>query len=107
MQIDHLCRNRRCVNPDHLEVVTAQMNTLRGETLAAANAAKTQCDHGHEFTEENTYAYRGHRHCRECRRMGNRKRHSERMAWQREYRRRSRLMAGGGTTAGAQTVSTV
>ena len=43
MQVDHLCRVRACVNPDHLEVVTPQVNVLRGETVVAANAVKTHC----------------------------------------------------------------
>lgn len=47
LQLDHLCRNRRCVNPEHLEPVTGRINTLRGETLPAMNAAKTECIHGH------------------------------------------------------------
>lgn len=65
--IDHLCRNHSCVNPDHLEPVPHGVNLLRGNTLNATNAAKTHCDHGHEFTPENTYrAPNGTRHCRAC-----------------------------------------
>lgn len=48
--IDHLCRNRRCVNPDHLEAVTGRENTLRGESHAAINARKMACKRGHPFT---------------------------------------------------------
>ena len=66
LQIDHLCRVTLCVNPEHLEPVTAQENQLRGATLAAANAAKTECPDGHPYNQENTWLYRGHRHCREC-----------------------------------------
>lgn len=54
LQFDHLCRVRRCANPEHLEPVTPQVNQLRGETLAAQNAAKTHCKRGHPFTPENT-----------------------------------------------------
>ena len=49
LQIDHLCRNRACVNPQHLEVVTIKQNLLRGNTRAASNASKTHCLNGHEF----------------------------------------------------------
>ena len=47
LQLDHLCRVRCCINPDHLEVVTSQQNTLRGKSPAALNAKKTHCPHGH------------------------------------------------------------
>lgn len=64
--IDHLCRNRGCVNPDHLEAVTNRENTLRGEGLAAENARKTHCPQGHPYDEENTLTVGRKRHCREC-----------------------------------------
>lgn len=64
--LDHLCRNRRCVNPLHLEVVTFRENVLRGEGKTAANARKTACVNGHEFTPENTYQEKRGRSCRAC-----------------------------------------
>lgn len=65
--LDHLCRNRRCCNPSHLEPVTPRVNNLRGEGLAAICAAKTHCKNGHEYTPENTYWEKGKkRKCRIC-----------------------------------------
>lgn len=66
MHVDHLCRNKGCVNPDHLEVVTPRINTLRGGGPTAVNATKTHCKRGHEFTPENTYIIRDGRSCRAC-----------------------------------------
>jgi hypothetical protein len=69
-ELDHLCRVRRCVNPDHLEPVLCRENLLRGRTLAAANVAKTHCPQGHPYDEGNTIRKRGARVCRECNRLG-------------------------------------
>lgn len=65
--IDHLCRNRACVNPEHMEPVTIKENTLRGFGSPAQNKRKTHCKHGHAFTEENTYKIHGGRFCKTCR----------------------------------------
>lgn len=65
--IDHLCRNTSCVNPRHLEQVTARTNTLRGSSPVASNPLVTQCPQGHDYTSENTYKdSRGSRHCIAC-----------------------------------------
>lgn len=67
--IDHLCRNRRCCNPAHLEAVTHQVNILRGVGITAQEALRTQCPMAHPYSTDNTgYTSRGHRYCRICKR---------------------------------------
>lgn len=66
-ELDHLCRNRGCVNPDHLEPVSHAVNVLRGESWAGVKSRQTHCIHGHSFDATNTYIDpRGHRQCRKC-----------------------------------------
>lgn len=66
LEIDHLCRNRSCVQPEHLEAVTHAENQRR----AAEYRRKTHCIRGHAFTSENTYtAPSGRRMCRACQRI--------------------------------------
>lgn len=66
--IDHLCRNRACINPFHMEDVSSGENVLRGESFSALNARKTSCIHGHAFTAANTMLKKLGRECRACHR---------------------------------------
>ena len=65
--LDHLCRVRCCVNPDHLEPVSRRINLLRGRGRTARNAQVTHCPKNHPYDETNTYILRGKRFCRKCR----------------------------------------
>ena len=64
--IDHMCRVRHCVNPDHLRIVTRRINNLQNTVShVALNPDKTHCPVGHLYDEENTYvSKRGYRQCR-------------------------------------------
>lgn len=65
--IDHLCKNRNCVNILHLEPVPNTENVLRGNSPPAQNLRKTHCNNGHIFDEKNTWLDKhGYRHCRRC-----------------------------------------
>ena len=71
LTIDHLCRNKRCMNVDHLEAVSQKVNNDRGETPSGINGRKTHCPAGHPYDEANTRIHpdargRLHRQCRAC-----------------------------------------
>jgi hypothetical protein len=66
LQLDHLCRNRACFNPEHLEPVTQQENIRRG----LFGILRTHCRHGHELTPENTYSPAKSPNTRFCRACG-------------------------------------
>lgn len=86
LQLDHLCRTRCCVNPNHLEPVTARENARRGETGNHLRS-RTHCPQGHPYDDVNTrYTMVGSRMCRECVRIQGR---------QRVQRRHALKIAGG------------
>ena len=65
--IDHLCRNRRCVNPDHMEAVHIVTNVMRGQGAGALHSKQTECKQGHPLTAGNVRINKhGHRICRTC-----------------------------------------
>lgn len=74
-ELDHLCRNRGCVNPDHLEPVPGWVNNLRGFSFSAINLGKSHCVNGHLFDQKNTYWRPGGkgRRCVECRKASDKR----------------------------------
>lgn len=81
-QIDHVrdrgCTSRACVRPAHLEAVTCRENLLRGDTLAAAQVARTHCPAGHPYEGHNLIMERGARVCRACKNARARRRYHAR-----------------------------
>lgn len=94
LELDHLCRVRRCVRPDHLEPVTHRENTLRGLApivLGTRQRAVTHCPKGHPYDGANTiYRKTGARRCRECTRMDSARRNVLRKRERHEARRSRR-----------------
>lgn len=70
-EVDHLCRNRACIRPSHLEAVTHRENTVRGVSMVAVNAAKVECLRGHSLLSDGDVyiSTSGSRDCRACRRI--------------------------------------
>lgn len=69
--VDHLCRNRLCVKPDHLRQVTNKVNSLENSRgVGAIHASRTVCPKGHEYSSENTRRDKhGKRYCKACSRL--------------------------------------
>lgn len=86
LTLDHLCRNRGCVNPFHLEAVTLKVNCLRGISPSANNARKSLCPQGHPYSEENTYLSKNGRQCRICREHSSEKNREQINERQRQHR---------------------
>jgi hypothetical protein len=69
MEIDHTCKNTRCINPSHLEVVTHRENLLRGDGPPGVQSRQTHCLRGHPLEGGNVVVYAGRkRTCRKCHR---------------------------------------
>jgi hypothetical protein len=82
LQIDHLCRNRACCNPWHLEVITAEDHCQRSPiSPTAVNARKVYCKRGHEFTRDNTYHGTNGRECLICKQMLRKRRARKHALW--------------------------
>jgi HNH endonuclease len=74
LELDHLCRNRGCVNPAHLEPVTHRENEVRGNTVIRNNALKIVCHKGHPLSGDNLFVRNdGRRRCRACERATQKK----------------------------------
>lgn len=96
LEPDHLCRNRGCCNPDHIQPVPGKVNTLRSSSGPSKNAAKTHCLRGHPLNGANLYVpANGSRQCRECMRERNRRYREQedpiaRLKAQQQYRDQNR-----------------
>lgn len=74
LTVDHLCKNRKCVNPNHLDLATRHENARRGNNKIANNKSITHCPQGHEYDIINTYVkLNGERACKVCSKLRNKK----------------------------------
>ena len=74
--IDHLCRTRHCVRPDHMEVVTPAENTRRGNSLPVVTKRTKRCQRGHDLSDEKNVCHtQGSDKCLICKRLGVRERY--------------------------------
>lgn len=94
--LDHICRNRGCVNPSHLEPVAQAENIRRSPIVGLERAefhrAKTHCQSGHEYTKDNTRITKlGHRICRTCDKIRNMERYYADRAYREKNLERRRM----------------
>lgn len=103
LEIDHLCKNTLCVNPEHLEAVTHSENMKRSNShwkIVQINKSKKHCPQGHKYNKENTYIHEGQRHCRICLRNRSRvysekkRRESGMKTWAERYPQQALKSAG-------------
>lgn len=93
---DHLCRNRACCNPDHIEVTTNRTNVMRGVGASAVNAKKATCPQGHAYDRQTTFGGRTARVCTICirekdaRRRKRPSRLAQQSAYEKAYRTRKK-----------------
>jgi hypothetical protein len=76
--VDHLCRNRKCVNPDHLEAVPHRVNLERGNTSTAYSKIRTHCKNGHLLNAQNIFLNEGKVKCKICNRNRNKIQYTKR-----------------------------
>jgi hypothetical protein len=79
LELDHLCKNKKCFNPDHLEPVTRKENNIRSNCSSAINSRKTHCKKGHEYSGDNLRTWKNTggkltRRCGECEKIRMKKR---------------------------------
>jgi len=71
LTVDHLCRNRACCNPTHLQQISIKENVFHGISFSAINLRKTHCFNGHPFSGKNLLITNNRRVCRICSRHNN------------------------------------
>lgn len=106
LDLDHLCRVRHCVNPEHLEPVTRRENLMRGETIPSQHAAKTHCVNGHLLEAENVRLTKeGARRCKSCERIWRRNFNSRNPGYHQAWRARHQCFPSKANTENANTTA--